>query len=149
MDEETLLAQELAFTISKFKRHGFQSSSYQGLRQSEYMLLFTLAHCFEGSSGGIKISDLSTKLNITPAGVTHMINSLEKDGYVERIPDDKDRRIVLVSPTLKGKKVIESMKEKFLESMKELVAFLGDNDSKELIRLLSKTSKFVNEIKCE
>ncbi|MHB9094974.1 MAG: MarR family winged helix-turn-helix transcriptional regulator, partial [Eubacteriales bacterium] len=107
--------------------------------------IYTLIHCAGPDCRGIKISDLSTQLQITPAGVTHMINSLEEGGYVERLADSADRRVVLVKPTAKGKQVIESMKVEHLEKLKGLVGSLGEQDSKELIRLLSSTLTYLKE----
>jgi len=83
--------------MSKFKRLEWQHGSCQELRQSEFILLATIIHCIGPDSRGIKISDLSTRLQITPPGVTHMINSLEEGGYVERLADLFGRRVVYIT----------------------------------------------------
>lgn len=144
-DEKTFLAQELARTMFKFRRLQWQQDSFQGLRKSEFILLATINHSIGPDSRGIKISDLSTRLQITPPGVTHRINSLEEGGYVERLADSADRRVVLVKPTAKGKHIIELMNAEFLETLNELIVFLGEQDSKELIRLLSLTFTYIKE----
>jgi DNA-binding MarR family transcriptional regulator len=145
MDNRTLLAQEFMNTLLQFRRIAFYNNPNQKLRQSEFMLLFNLSICLENGSMGVKISDLSNKIGVTPAAVTHMINSLEKEEYVERMNDLKDRRIVLVRTTLKGNELIKSMTEIVFENMKDLIGFLGEADTKEFIRILSKAVGFINE----
>lgn len=145
LDENTLLAQELARTLIQFRRLEWQQDSCQGMRQSEFILLATIIHCNGHNSKGVKASDLSTRLQITPAGATHMINSLEEGGYVERMADSSDRRVVLVRPTTRGKHFFQSMNERFLGKLKDLIDFLGEQDSKELLRLLSLTFTYIKE----
>lgn len=144
-EEKVLLAQELARTMVRFRRIGWQDKSKHGIRMSEYMLLCTLKECNASKIKGIKVSDLSTRMRITPAAVTHMINSLEEAGYIERLPDSTDRRVVLVCPTEKSLGVMEKMQAEHLEFLQDWVAFLGEQDSKELIRLLKTSFDYVKE----
>ncbi len=146
-NEKTVLAQELLNTIGQFKRISGPPGSSKGIRPSEFMLLSTLTHGYNSDFRGKKVSELSSKMGITPAGVTHMINSLEEGGFVERLADPADRRVVLVKPTDKAIEVFESMKAEFLETLKGLVEFLGENDSKEFIRLLSSTLSYIRDTK--
>ncbi|MFZ3102726.1 MAG: MarR family transcriptional regulator [Desulfitobacteriaceae bacterium] len=145
VDERTVLAQELASTIAQFWRVGRPHGAFQGIKLSEFMLLVAMTHCTASNSGGIKISDLSTRMQITPAAVTHMINSLEKGEYVERLADSSDRRIVLVRPTGRGEQAIEGMQEQRIEALKELISYLGEQDSQEFIRLISSTLTYFKE----
>jgi DNA-binding MarR family transcriptional regulator len=147
VNETTLLAQELASALSQFWRVGKHHSSVKGIKQSEYMLLVALVHCTSSTCAGIKVSALSTRLQITPAAVTHMINSLEEGGYVERQADLTDRRIVLIKPTDKAEQLIQEMKDEQLEYLQDLVRFLGENDSRELLRLLTLSLIHIKERK--
>jgi len=145
VEEKVLLAQELARTMMRFRRSGGQDKSKHDIRMSEFMLLCTLKECKATTTKGVKVSDLSTRLKITPAAVTHMINSLEEGGYIERLPDPKDRRVVLVSPTEKSLGIMEEMQAEHLEFSQGLVAFLGEQDSKEFIRLLKTSFEYLSE----
>ena len=135
-DEKTKLAQELVRVLSQFKQIGSQAHADQEVRQSEFRLLFTL---LETDALGIKVSDLSMQMQITPGAVTHMLNSLEEGGYIARLADPADRRVVLVKLTDKGKHTVETLKAKFLEKLTGLVGFLGEQDVRELLRLVSAT----------
>ncbi len=144
-NEHISIAQELARTIARFKRLSWQHKSHQVLRQSEFLLLATLKESLKEDPAGIRVSDLSSRLQITRAGVTQMVNSLETRGYLERLSDAADRRVVRVKPTEKGDHVIKAMHLEFLETLQELVCYLGEEESKELIQLLSKTFHFIRE----
>ncbi|PYI54829.1 MarR family winged helix-turn-helix transcriptional regulator [Paenibacillus flagellatus] len=51
----------------------------------------------------MKPSDLLEHLNTTPAAVTTLLDRMEKNELIVRQRDEKDRRIVWVIPTEKGK----------------------------------------------
>lgn len=144
-EEQLFLAQEIARTMAQFRRLGGHTTSWHGIRPSEFMLLHTLIHSTDPDSKGMKVSDLSTRLQITPAGVTHAINALEEGGYIERLADPADRRVVLVQATDKSRNIIAQMHSEHIEFLKGLVGFLGEQDTKEFIRLLSLTLNYFKE----
>lgn len=51
----------------------------------------------------MKPSDLLEHLNTTPAAVTTLLDRMEKNELIVRQRDEKDRRIVWIIPTDKGK----------------------------------------------
>jgi DNA-binding MarR family transcriptional regulator len=136
---------ELERTMAQFRRFGGQVRSSNTIRPSEFTLLNTIIQCTESDPKGIKVSDLSIQLQITPAGVTHIINSLEEGGYIERLADPTDRRVVLVRATEKGTEIIKGMRVEHFEFLKGLTNYLGENDSKELVRILSSALNYLKE----
>jgi len=132
-----LLAQELARTLAQFKRLSPPRGSFHGFRSGELILLATLINSIPPGSNGLKASELSAQLQVTPAAVTHLINDLEKAGHVERASDPTDRRIVLIRPTTAGLQMMELANAQFLGILKGLVEFLGEDNSREFIRLVS------------
>ncbi|MBD0379125.1 MarR family winged helix-turn-helix transcriptional regulator [Paenibacillus sedimenti] len=145
--DSTFLVQELARTFGQLSRASSKSRSFQGLRQSEFTLLTTVSYYAGPNSTGIKISELSKSLQMTPAGATHLVDALEEGGFLERMPDPDDRRIVLVRVTPKGEEQIKSTEAHFFDVFKELAAHLGEEDSKQLIRLLKKSLSFLRDVK--
>ena len=142
LDAKTARAQELAGLLIQFKRLSSQNFAGQAIRQSEFQLLVTL---LAADAKDVKVSDLSAQLQITPPAVTHIINSLEDGGYVERLADATDRRLVLVKLTERGKHVIAAVREKFLETLKDLLGVLGERDSQEFLRLLAAAVAYFKE----
>ncbi|TGE34381.1 MarR family transcriptional regulator [Desulfosporosinus sp. Sb-LF] len=139
-------AQELLKIFSQFKRSsGQQPFSKLGIKPSEFYLLHLLIEHGDDPSLGMRVTEISEKLGITPSGVTHSINSLEKNGFIERLADPKDRRIVLVRATEKSKKIIKQLYAERVQFIEGLVTFLGESDSKEFIRLFSKALDYFKE----
>jgi DNA-binding MarR family transcriptional regulator len=142
------LAEELAQMLLHFRRFGpHNKESSLGMRPSEYMMLAMLVHSESFRERGAKISDLGNRMQITPAAVTHMIDPLVASNFVERLDDSSDRRIVLIRPTPKGIDVVNSMVSRIIKKCEGLTAFLGEKDSKELLRLLNLTFTFFDEKK--
>jgi Transcriptional regulators len=53
--------------------------------------------------GQMNQSDIGKKLDIKDSTVARLIDRMEKDGFVQRIKDTKDRRITYVTLTEKGR----------------------------------------------
>lgn len=105
--------------------------------QSEQELLVALALNISEDEKALPVTRISNLLQITPAGVTHLLNPLEETGHIERLPDPTDRRIVRIGLTAKGARVAEISMESIQEKMEELVNFLGEEDSKAFARLMA------------
>jgi len=139
-------AQELLRIFSQFKRSSGQHPiSKLGIKPSEFLLLHLLIEHCDDTSVGMRVTEISEKLEITPSGVTHTINSLEKGGFIERLADPNDRRIVLVRATDKSKDIIKKLYAERVQFLEGLVSFLGEHDSKEFIRLFSKALDYFKE----
>lgn len=141
-DETTMLTQELAQVISQIRRLGWQLFPAQKIRRSEFWLLIALIHA---DPKGMKASELSTQIQVTPAAVTHMLNSLEREHYIERQADPTDRRVVLVRLTEQGREILKELRAVHFEQLTQLIGFLGERDAKELLRLLSATFQYLSE----
>ena len=84
---------------------------------------------------GLSNSEISELLDIKPSSVTAQVKQLEKDGYVERIVDDNDRRINRVFLTEKGKKA-EKKRNCFHNDLSEDIFKSLSDDEKEQLRIL-------------
>jgi len=60
-----------------------------GLAVTEFDVLITL---FNAEDERIGMSALADRVLLSPAGMTHLITRLERDGLVQREPDPRDRR---------------------------------------------------------
>ena len=142
-DEKKIrLAHDYFQVLGQLKRMGWRSKARQKVRPSEFRLLVTLLH---SKAISMKVSDLGSEMQITPAAVTHMINPLEKGGHIERLTDPTDRRVVLVKLTEKGRKKIEDLKANFIEVLAGLIEYLGDQDAQEFLRLLTKSVNYLKD----
>jgi len=145
IEEKKILAYDLSKLVYQFRRLASSKESYQELRQSEFTILSTINHFVGSESKGVMVSLISKYMEITPAAVTHIINSLEEGGYLERHPDPSDRRLVLVNLTEKGKILCIDKEEKYLRTFECLIEFMGEQDSLELRRLLASMYTYFKE----
>ena len=139
------LANELAQTLINFKRFGIQKDHGLEIRQSEFMMLSVIVYSTEKDSKGVKITELGAKSQVTPAAVTHIIDTLVEKKYVERFDDPADRRVVLIKPTEKGKELMDSMKIRLINRCEEIVGFLGEDDSREFVRITAKLCSYFSK----
>lgn len=79
-----------------------------------------------GMEGG-NMSSIASKLNITVGSLTTSMNSLVKKSYVERERSDKDRRIVYIHLTSKGRRAYKHH-EQYHEDMTNAVLSVLDKD---------------------
>ena len=90
------------------------------------------------SKGSLKIGQLIEKVLSTSGNMTVVIKNMEKKGLVEKINDKNDKRSFLINLTEKGKKIIEELLPKHIESVEKTFDILTDEDKENLINILRK-----------
>lgn len=93
------------------------------------------------------MSSIAKDLSITVGTLTIAINHLVKKGYVERIRSNKDRRVVLVSLTQKGKAAFRHHIAFHDRMVEKIISQLEDEELKVLVRSLQKVDTFFQEEK--
>ena len=144
MKEKTSLdlTQDLFQVMKRFPPLKLRPSSVAGLTRSEYELLMILRMNLDDEKTALSVTEISSLLQITPAGVTHLLNSLEESGYIERLQAPKDRRIVLIGLTDKGTETAEALIADVRGQLIGLINYLGEEDSKTLVRLIFRALEF-------
>lgn len=137
------LTHDLFQIMKQFPRLRLTQNSSDGLRRREYDLLVMLALNLDTETQALSVTELSNLLQITPAGVTHLLNPLEELECIVRLPDPNDRRVVLIGLTEKGNEIAKSLIAQVQEKLIGLVNHLGAEDSQTLIRLMSKMIEFL------
>lgn len=131
--------------LSEFSRLRWEQQPNIDLRPSENELLLLLHLSINEHKKALSASELSNLLKITPAGVTHLINPLEDFGYIERLKDPDDRRIVLIGLTKKGNLSAENMIRAASKKISGLVNYLGEEDSRTFIRIMSSVIRYMKD----
>lgn len=91
------------------------------------------------------MSEVANELNITVGTLTIAINNLVKKGYVQRSKSEKDRRIVQISLTKRGKLAYRIHKKFHSDMIKETISGLTDEEEEVLITSLEKLNRFFKE----
>lgn len=143
---DTDLVMELVETLERLRRYkGWYRGDALPVRKNAMVLLMFLHHHHHlaAESQGLQPSELGELLKLTRPTVTTLVNSLEEHGFVERINNDEDRRVVFVRPTEKGVSLVKQVQEGFARSIKEIMDHLGLEDGRELIRITRKVRRFL------
>ena len=90
-------------------------------------------------------TEVANSLAITVGTLTVAINNLEKKGYVERIRSEKDRRIVRLKLTNRGR-LFYRIHERFHQNMvASALVGMGKEEQQSLMKGLKNLHSFLNE----
>ncbi len=111
--------------------------SKYGLTTEQWGLLTAIK-----ARGPLRPSDLASILERTPNSMSMLIDRMVKAGLVKRTRDRKDRRVVTVSFTEKGKTAVEPAIPAGWEFIHEVLSPLSGDERRDLASLLE-------TVKCE
>nr|WP_281280503.1 MarR family transcriptional regulator [Emcibacter nanhaiensis] len=105
-----------------------------GLTASGFDVLATLRR--SGAPYALSPGDLMAATMVTSGTMTNRIDQLVKEGQVERIRNESDKRSFLISLTPKGRTLIDKVLLDHVATQQELVAGLSEGEREELNGLL-------------
>jgi DNA-binding MarR family transcriptional regulator len=76
-------------------------------------------------AGPRPLGELAAAEQVRPATMTRIAQSLVEDGYARRAADPKDRRVVRLSATAKGRRVMQQGRERRVENLARLLGRLS------------------------
>ena len=85
---------------------------------------------------GIKMSELSRRMMVTNGNITGITDQLERDGLVERIKVDTDRRSCLIRLTAKGRQSFRRMSSAYQGWVSDMFAAMPPERRELLFTLL-------------
>lgn len=115
----------------------------EGLSVSQLHLLTPLL----SSANGESVGSLADDAEIASPTATRMLDSLERDGLVERQPSIEDRRRVVIRLTDGGRETLEQELERLDAGNRKLFGELSDEERRSTYGVLMKMSERMNEFK--
>ncbi len=100
--------------------------------RGEYGVLNYLCEC----EGGVSAGELGKALHVVPGRMADILKSLEQKGFIVRLRSDSDRRVVKAAVTEDGRRASQEKRREIHDDYEGLFSMLGENDVRELIRLL-------------
>lgn len=94
----------------------------------------------------VSAGELSRELEMTTSRMAAVLNSLERKGMVERIPDASDRRKVRARLTQRGSALCAERHREVRDHMILLLTRLGEDDAGEFLRLLGRVFEIMPQI---
>ena len=101
---------------------------------------------FVKNNDNCKTSDIANFLSVSPPDATRIVEILVKKGFVGRINDEKDRRIIRLSIEEDGKRVIETIKQELFLSFSKILEKINEQDAKALLRGVRALSDALKEL---
>ena len=101
-----------------------------GLTEGRLAVMFRLYR-----AGDCPLGDLAGELETTPRNITGLVDHLERDGLVERVPDQQDRRSMRARLTPAGRERIESIWREGFEHQQTVTEGLSKEDLAQLRHL--------------
>lgn len=112
------------------------------ITRGEMRMVMILDH--EGRS--LSAGELSMITGLCTGRTAAILISLEDKGYIQRTRDPKDRRIVMVSLSKKGRASVEAGKEDMTEKAAAFFEKLGADDTQDLLRIIRKASELKKSV---
>lgn len=97
----------------------------------QYFVLEFLSHGDES-----KMTDIAKFINVSTAALTQVTNRLVRDGYVMRIKDPSDRRIIRIKLTAKGTRTVTDIVGKRKEMVMKMFSVISSEEREQYLRIL-------------
>ena len=95
-----------------------------------------------GDKAAKNMSSIAKTLKVTVGTLTIAINSLVKNGYVNRIRSEKDKRVVLISLSELGKEAYEHHKNFHEKMIRAMIEGLDEQETNTLVNALTNLNQF-------
>lgn len=134
----------------------FESLFWQLTRQVENQWKDIYALTFPGSqsrimyllqqTGPMKMSELANALHITAGAITTASNILIEHGYISRLRNEEDRRVVHLDLTDKGKRILKDLQDEGREMMKVVFADISNTDLETMQRIYKQATLNIDRL---
>lgn len=119
---------------------GARIEATHNITSGRLVLMWLLSRC-----GELRMGAVAQMLDLTPRAITGQVDGLELDGLAQRRASEKDGRVVYVSLTDKGTKLISAIEPDLTASFTSLFSCLEKAEMREMIRILEKLTDHMKE----
>jgi DNA-binding MarR family transcriptional regulator len=109
-----------------------------GMTGARYTLLMTLYFSRENL---LAQNEISRELNVSRTNITNLIDGLERDDLVERVPNPADRRVSYAQLTDRGRAVCEELMPTMTELMEDATRDFSTDERAQLKALLYRVQR--------
>jgi MarR family transcriptional regulator, organic hydroperoxide resistance regulator len=99
---------------------------------------FTTSQCYVlvelKKFNNLTMNELSERMNLNTSTMTRIINNLVRDGYIQRLRDEGDRRIVIVKLTEEGIIAAQSLEESIMDYYRKIVSNLPNGQVEDVLK---------------
>ena len=95
--------------------------------------------------GASKPTEMAAAMDMSTAHVAKILGALEEKSLIRREMDPKDRRKIIVTLLPEGKALIQNHMRKMLGRLADLLAALGEEDARALVRISGRIEALCRE----
>ncbi len=125
------LTEQLLLTVTSLNRSCIPQSMQEHLKGENFLLSYLSEQDGRSTPGALR-----DVLGVSAPRTAAMLRTLEEKGMLCRCADSHDRRRVVVQLTELGRQTAEQMRATLCAHVQRVLEQLGEQDSRELIRLL-------------
>jgi DNA-binding MarR family transcriptional regulator len=109
------------------------------LTDAQFNVLMLLR--YQAESQGLNQTEISQMLFVNRANVTGLVDRLEREAMIRRVPKPGDRRLNQIVMTPKGQTVLNKAEKEYFQRVEELLGTISKKDRGLLVELLEKIRK--------
>ena len=94
----------------------------------------------------LSMGELCKMANVKMPSMTEVVDRFEKEGVLERIRDNEDRRVVKVKMTAKGKKMHREVLKRRADELTKIFGVLTTQDREKLVDSLKSVSEILTKV---
>ena len=94
----------------------------------------------------LTMSGLGKTLHISKPNITKFIDKLIRLNFLERVLNEKDRRVIFVKLTKKGEEFLTEYNKEFKSHVKENLKIFDDNDIRMFRTIMDYSKKLLNKL---
>ena len=113
-------------------------------RDRDYELFFRVSNAL-AQQESLTMGELSSVLSVALSKATRTADWLVSHGFIERVPDAADRRIVRVALTKSGRILHNSIQDNIRRRIQGILTCLSPEERGTLFHLIGKVVAFVND----
>ncbi|MDP2921806.1 MAG: MarR family transcriptional regulator [Candidatus Omnitrophota bacterium] len=99
---------------------------------------------FLEKSGEAKMSGLASFMAVSTAAMTGTVDRLVRYGYVTREPEPKDRRVIKIKITLKGRELVKKINSQRRQMIVDIFGKISEADRSDYLRVLTKIEEILS-----
>ncbi|MFJ6698909.1 MarR family winged helix-turn-helix transcriptional regulator [Streptomyces sp. NPDC091272] len=138
--DDGMLAEQLLRLTRRLHRAQKRQLEPIGITPGQARLLRVVARLSlpEGADGAApRMTDLAHSLEVVPRAVTTLVDALEEQGRVRRVPDPASRRVIRIELTDTGRTTLGDLRNARRDAVEDILAPLTAAQRKQLGGLIS------------
>ena len=113
---------------------------------SKYPLFYSIS-CILYQKKSLTMGELGKAIAVPLSTATGMIDWMVDNGYIQRLTDPDDRRIVRVALTHSGRRLYDSLQDHMVQHMQQLLSCLTEEEQSSMSSILRKIAAAVRKTK--